>query len=353
MAGDPMARRKTVREAMWRHGLATAVISVLSALVLAGCGALWPTATPTPTPTATATATLTPSPTATATATTTPTPSPTPTPTATPTPTLPPLQAQVELSQPSVAQGHSVALRVTSNRMARVRGTIDGRPLYFVSEDGLQHVALWGVAAVATPGSRAVKITIEDQDGQQVSLETLLHVVPGSYASETISFTPEVSKLLDPAISRPEAERVAALYALLSPRILWQGRFAWPVASRITSAFGTRRLYNGQLSSYHAGVDLAGEVGDIVRAPAAGVVVLAEKLQVRGNAVILDHGAGVVSGYYHLAAIEVTVGQKVGAGDILGKVGATGLVTGAHLHWELQVGGVPVDPAEWTERSFP
>jgi len=86
-----------------------------------------------------------------------------------------------------------------------------------------------------------------------------------------------------------------------------------------------------------------------VVAAANGVEVLAEPLQVRGNAVVIDHGAGVLTGYFHLDSIAVEKGQAVKAGEALGTMGATGLVTGSHLHWELHVGGVAVDPADWTE----
>ena len=80
---------------------------------------------------------------------------------------------------------------------------------------------------------------------------------------------------------------------------------------------------------------------------------LAEELQVRGMAVIIDHGAGVMSGYFHLSEIAVQPGDQIAAGQLIGKVGATGLVTGSHLHWEMRVGGVAVDPLEWLDRRFP
>jgi len=90
-----------------------------------------------------------------------------------------------------------------------------------------------------------------------------------------------------------------------------------------------------------------------VYAPARGVVVLAEPLAVRGQAVILDHGWGVFSGFWHLSQIDVTVGQEVERGQPIGLVGNTGLSTGPHLHWEVQVRSVPVDPVQWTKESFP
>src|SRR5690606_32787201 len=96
-----------------------------------------------------------------------------------------------------------------------------------------------------------------------------------------------------------------------------------------------------------------GDIGDEILAAAAGRVVLAEKLTVRGNTVFLDHGAGVVTGYFHMSEIAVQPGQFVEPGELLGKVGATGLVTGPHLHWEVRVNGLWVDPTPWLERTFP
>ena len=99
----------------------------------------------------------------------------------------------------------------------------------------------------------------------------------------------------------------------------------------------------------HEGEDLSAAAGTPVSAPAAGTVVLAEPLFVRGNAVVLDHGQGVYSGYWHLSELAVTVGERVTVGQRLGAVGSTGLSTGAHLHWELHVAGVAVDPLQWVE----
>jgi len=104
---------------------------------------------------------------------------------------------------------------------------------------------------------------------------------------------------------------------------------------------------------YHTGQDIAVPQGTPVRAPAAGVVLLAEPLHVRGNAVVIDHGAGVTSNYWHLSRIAVRKGQQVKRGDVIGWVGTTGLSTGAHLHWEIRVYGVPVNPVPWTRARGP
>ena len=146
------------------------------------------------------------------------------------------------------------------------------------------------------------------------------------------------------------------VFAGVSPRRLFAAPFSYPLAGALspTSPFGQRRSYSGgPVSSYHAGQDYGAAVGVPVYAPARGVVALAEPLDVRGNAVILDHGWGVFSGFWHLSQIDVAVGQEVDRGQLIGLVGNTGLSTGAHLHWEVQVRSVPVDPIQWTQESFP
>ena len=107
------------------------------------------------------------------------------------------------------------------------------------------------------------------------------------------------------------------------------------------------------MDSFHSGIDFGDAEGAVVYAPAAGRVVLAEPLSVRGQAVIIDHGLGVFSGYWHLSGIAAQVDQMIQPGELIGYVGTTGLSTGPHLHWEIRVDGIAVDPMGWTERTFP
>lgn len=320
---------------------------VLAALTLTACTVAAPlvaeTATSTPKPMATATATATTTPTY------TPTATPTATPTPTPSPTPVPLEVSVSLDPAAIRQGRTCRLTVETNLPATVSGTYVHGAFAFVSEDGLVHRALLGVSARADIASQPVTLTVGTTDGRTVMLTTSIQVLSGDYAEELIVLSPETTKLLDPEITQPELEIVAAIYATYTPRILWDGAFAWPIDPRITSAFGTRRSYGGQVTGFHTGVDLGAPAGTPVLAPAPGMVLAAEELQVRGNAVFVDHGAGVISGYYHLSEMAVEPGQAVTAGDTLGTVGSTGLSTGTHLHWEIRVLGVAVDPVEWVE----
>ncbi|MBM3506122.1 MAG: M23 family metallopeptidase [Alphaproteobacteria bacterium] len=122
--------------------------------------------------------------------------------------------------------------------------------------------------------------------------------------------------------------------------------FGWPVVGRISGVFGSRRVLNGQEMAPHWGVDIAMPTGTPVLAPAPGVVTLAEPdLYYTGGTIILDHGFGVMSTYSHLSKVSVQVGQVLKAGDTLGAVGATGRVTGPHLHWNIHWFDVRIDPA--------
>ena len=134
----------------------------------------------------------------------------------------------------------------------------------------------------------------------------------------------------------------------------WNGELRIPVDKFIqTTAFGQGRSINGgPVTGQHSGVDLAADAGTPIHAAAAGRVAWTGAMPIRGNSVLLDHGAGVVTGYHHLLEIDVTPGQIVDAGDVIAKMGSTGFSTGPHLHWEMTIYGVNVDPMTWTKRAF-
>jgi murein DD-endopeptidase MepM/ murein hydrolase activator NlpD len=183
-----------------------------------------------------------------------------------------------------------------------------------------------------------------------------VRIAAGDFHTEHITLSPEKGKLLDPSLTRAESQRVGQIMGIFDPQRRWQGLFRVPLRGelRVTSAFGTRRSYSGgPITSYHGGIDYGAEAGTTVLAAGGGRVALAEELIVRGNTVIIDHGWGVYSAYYHLSDITVEAGQEVQRGDVIGKVGSSGLSTGAHLHWEMRVGGAYVDPLQWTRQAFP
>ena len=261
--------------------------------------------------------------------------------------------ASIELVPSPVIQGQTLAIKVRANEDVVLAGSFDGRPLTFVEGDGCRW-ALVGIHVRTPPGPYLLELTASDEAGEATQVTTIVQVAAGRFLTEHIRLPPGAKKLLDPSLIRAENERLAAVFAAFSPQKRWDGPFALPVEGAITSRFGARRAYDGgPATGYHEGVDFRAAEGTPIRAAAAGRVALAEALTVRGQAVVLDHGLGIMSGYYHLSEIAVQTGQEVKRGALIGKAGSTGLSTGAHLHWEVRVHGVLVDPLQWTWQAIP
>jgi murein DD-endopeptidase MepM/ murein hydrolase activator NlpD len=265
-----------------------------------------------------------------------------------------PIKTSVEfLDVPSqVKQGQTLVVRVQTDKPMRLIGFFGGREVRFIGKDG-RYRGLIGIHAMAKAGPRLLEILSFDEEGTLTIAAKTIEVVEGEFAVEYIYLPPEVSKLLDPKTVREENERLAKILGIFIPRQMWRSVFSFPLRGMVdvTSPFGIRRSYNGRPArSYHGGIDFRASVGTPVYAANSGRVALAEELKVRGKTVIIDHGLGVMSGYFHLSEIAVVEGKEVKKGDLIGKVGTTGLSTGAHLHWEIKVGGVNVNPLQWTRR---
>ncbi len=267
---------------------------------------------------------------------------------------LPPPFTACELSPVPAVQGKTFAIHLVTDGYVTLSGTFLGYPVQIVTQDATQHYALFGVHAFTAAGVYPLVLTATREDGTQSTLTLRVQVVEGGYSSETISLTTQQQDLLNPQVTEPEWELFARVMSSFTARRYFDGVMGLPSSGAISSPFGTRRSYNGgELRTFHSGTDFAAPPGSPVVAPAAGVVVMARELPVRGNAVAIDHGWGVVTAYFHLSAINVAVGDEVTAGQVIGAVGSTGRSTGPHLHWEMWVGGVQVDPMQWVQRSFP
>jgi hypothetical protein len=216
----------------------------------------------------------------------------------------------------------------------------------YTPDEGLTQVALLGFSPVLDPGKYPVELRIF-WEAEELYVPLSLTLEAGRYDYERIDLPPGRQSLLDPERTQAERTAIAALRELRSAERLWEFPFQFPIEASVTSYYGSRRSYGYGFSSFHGGTDFRGKTGASVFAPASGIVILAEPLVVRGNAILIDHGWGIVTGYWHLSKIAVTVGQRVAQGERIGAVGNTGLSTGAHLHWELWVNGVAVSPLQW------
>ncbi len=160
-------------------------------------------------------------------------------------------------------------------------------------------------------------------------------VQPGGYASESLQVDPKMVNPPAKAMARIQRENreLGEVYRTISAEKLWKGNFLLPIASAVTSPFGTKRTYNGETRGFHKGLDLKAGVGTPIRAPEAGTVVLAKSLYFTGKTVILDHGLGLMTLYAHLSKLRVKKGDRVTRDQLLGLAGKTGRVNGPHLHW--------------------
>jgi len=267
-----------------------------------------------------------------------------------------PTYPTVSASPLPVVQGQTIVFTVEADRGLDLAGSFLATDLVFVEGEG-RTWALAGVDSLTAPGAYILDLRASELDtGDRISMQETITVAAGSFATYNVVVPADRTSLLDPTLSQEEREKVNAVFARVTEARLWDGLFGFPLTGerRLTAAFGQRRSYSGgPVSSYHTGQDYGADAGAAILAPMTGTVALAEPLQVRGNAVILDHGLGVLTGFWHLSQINVSPGEQVAKGQVVGLVGNTGLSTGPHLHWEMRVLGVPVDPLQWTAEEFP
>ena len=231
-----------------------------------------------------------------------------------------------------------------------VTGSAFGRPLAFYREttspEGSPRAwhALAGVDVASAPGPASLSIQATSDTGAALTADRAITVAPRRFVTRRLRVA---SQFVDPSLEeverlRQEAARLEDIFATVTPRA-WDGPIAQPVAGVARSSFGTRSVFNGEPRAPHAGVDFRGAVGTPVGAPAAGRVVLAGPLFFTGQTVVIDHGLGLYSLLAHLSRIDVADGQILTRGATVGLLGATGRVTGPHLHWAVRLGAARVD----------
>src|SRR5260370_13422887 len=256
----------------------------------------------------------------------------------------------LHMSAPASSQGGLLLIEVRSTKpLAEVSGKWEGRsiPFWGDSEGDRQRKGLLGVDLEKAPGEYELKITGQTASGDKISCSAQVAVRKGRFATEKLQVRKQFVEPSPEQIKRADEERqkMRDIFDRVTPERLWDGKFRIPLDGATTgSNFGKRRILNGNPGSPHSGVDLPGTTGTPVHAAQRGHVVLAEELFFAGNTVVVDHGLGIYTFYGHLSEIGVKVGDAVETGAGLGKVGATGRVTGPHLHWGLTVERARVNP---------
>ncbi len=286
-------------------------------------------------------------------ATSTPTQAPTPTPSASPTatPTEVP-RATFEFRPRDVGNGEATLLMV---RAVESSGSVQflGKTVPLRSQGNILW-AILGVPVDAALGPRTAQVTLLDPSGKvSQRLDATTRVVHVERPVDYLVVTEEVGAVLTPDAGVREAQLREMEFAAFDPDVRWSKPFIKPAVGEVSTQFGSGRSINGgPIGGFHSGADIANDHGTLIVAAAPGRVSFVEHHPIRGLSVILDHGSGVTSGYHHLNSSLVRPQQMVDAGVPIAHMGSTGFSTGPHLHWEVTVYGVNVDPFTWTTEAF-
>jgi murein DD-endopeptidase MepM/ murein hydrolase activator NlpD len=260
-----------------------------------------------------------------------------------------PATGVVTLTPAVVEAGSPELIRVPAPGTAQVDGDWMGQKLeFFRGRDGRAWFALTGVDVEAALGPSTLRIHVRASGAALQELNQTVEIHEAHYRTGALSVAPRFVQPPPEAMQEIEAEVALKqkVFAQSSPEPLWIGDFRAPVTAAPTDSFGTRRTFNGKLASVHKGMDFRAHMGTPVRAGNSGVVVLARPLYFEGNCVAIDHGMGLYTISMHLSRIEVHEGERVTKGQFLGLSGATGRVTGPHLHWAVRWEGAYLDPAK-------
>lgn len=276
-------------------------------------------------------------------------------------------QSAVTLTPAVVEAGSPELIYVDAPANAKLEGKWLGQDLEFFraksdrkSGSGWYALAGVDVEAPVGPSTLAIKELLNgatfNSSSRDLSLAVEIH--PGHYRTGALNVAPQFVQPPPEALEEIKAEVVLKdkIFSASATAPLWTGDFHAPVNTHgapPTDSFGTRRTFNGKLASVHKGMDFRAHTGTPVRAANSGVVVLARKLYYEGNCVVIDHGLGLYTLSMHLSRIDVREGQRVVTGQMLGLSGATGRVTGPHLHWAVRWQNAYLDPAKLLGLDLP
>ena len=261
-------------------------------------------------------------------------------------------ELRAELSATEVTDASVLLVTITLPLDMAANAEVNGRftdkeiPFFPAPERGPGvHQALVGVPYLFDPGEATLDVQVREGESER-TLKLPFRVTEAQYRSETLRVDP--SKVSpspkDLKRIRRESREVGAIYRTVTRERFWTDRFLPPMESELTSVFGNKRVFNGQLKSFHNGIDYRAPVGTPIYSSAPGKVVLAKDLFFTGKTVILDHGYGLYTLYAHMDQISVKNGQRVSMKAKLGLSGMTGRVSGPHLHWAVTLNRVKVNP---------
>ena len=255
----------------------------------------------------------------------------------------------LEISSNKAKNGSTVLVNINKENISDVKLTFENTNINFFKNPFKKNdfYALLPINYYQKLGKFRI-ISSYLQNEQRVFEGIDLEIVDGEYKSEVINVKPsklKPSKQLENK-TKKEYEEAIKIYNTVSPKMYWNEDFIFPINSKITSEFGTKRVYNGEIKSYHGGTDFKALDNTAIMATNSGVVKIAKDRFYAGKSIVIDHGQGVYSSYFHLNKLNFKVGDFVKRGEIIGLSGSTGRITGPHLHFAFRINAVQVDPID-------
>jgi len=255
----------------------------------------------------------------------------------------------VRVAPASPAQGDTLMITVSAPAASKVTVRYDAASAAaYALPDGTRR-ALIGTDPTVTAGPHTITVTMSEAGALPVRASRVVRIRPGRFEVRTLTLPPQTFGLITPENAATERRALGPVLGRRTPEAMWTGVFTVPSDGVMDSPYGYQSFYNGHRMWWHQGVDFAAPAGSPVVAANAGIIALAQALPLGGNTVVIDHGQGILTEYLHLSAFAGRVGTRVERGTLIGRIGATGLVTGPSLHWGLYVNGTWVNPLFWTE----
>lgn len=259
----------------------------------------------------------------------------------------------VEVTPSIVEQGGVCLIMASGSKpLKTVHGEFDGAefPLPLVARDGTFQ-GLLGIDMNKNPGPHDLRVIGKTTDGELLIQVHRLRVERVAFSTQRLTLPQSMVDLDPETLERvnKESKRMRTLFKGYREERLWRGGFVRPVEGEVTTPFGVRRILNDQPRNPHTGVDLRAMEGTPIRACNDGVVVLVDELFFNGKSVVLDHGFGMYSMYFHLSEARVQEEETVAKGNVIGLAGSTGRASGPHLHWGIRLNGARVDPLSMME----
>ena len=257
----------------------------------------------------------------------------------------------LEIPKQSIANGKTAIIIMKREKGVKFKKIVAGKRSYLIfthPHDSSKMYALLPESYYKKPSTQRVKL-IYEKGSKEFQKELVFRVKDGEYKKELIKVQKSKVNPKSKEVKRRTAKEYAQamkIYATSTHKNYAKGKYIVPLNSKITSPFGVARVYNGSLKGYHSGTDFRAKMGTPIIASNDGRVILAKDRFYAGNSIIIDHGQGIYTCYYHLSAFKVKEGEMVKKAQIIGLSGDTGRITGPHLHFSARVGGVQVDPLQ-------